>query len=598
MRRIGSRGRRILICAGCCGAFLIGSLTSLVTSSVAATAPPTQGDVYAWGAGGVGQLGNGATSGATTPFRTSLPTGVHATAVASADAFSLAIGSDGKLYAWGYNQQGQLGNGPDWEGTNAVSPVVVMLPAGVHPLSISAAGDFSLAVGSDGKLYEWGSHWDGELGSWASGNTPTPIAVPLPSGVNAVAASVGFGYGLAIGTDGKLYCWPGAGISVCGAGATTGQLTTVPFPVGVHPTSVAAGPSFALAIGSDGKLYSWGDNTAGELGDGQFGNLTDVAGPTAISLATGVSPKSIAVGDYFAMAIGSNGSIYTWGANTDGELGIGSTQLRATTPARVALPSGLTALAVATTDDQRDSGGPAMAIASNHRVYSWGSDGNSDGQLGNGTTNTPSSTPVAVLLPTGAQAVAIAAGLYTSVAVSTTPSKITSAASATFTTGKAGSFTVKATGYPAPTLTETGALPTGVSFHATTGVLSGTPAAGTGRVYKISVSASNGVGAAAVQSFTLTVHQPPAFTSARTARFNYKATATFTVKTSGYPKATVAETGTLPSGLKFKADPAAGTASISGKPASKDNGKKYTVKLTAHNGVGTTATQTLTLTVD
>jgi len=82
---------------------------------------------------------------------------------------------------------------------------------------------------------------------------------------------------------------------------------------------------------------------------------------------------------------------------------------------------------------------------------------------------------------------------------------ITSASTATFTVGAAGSFTVAATGYPAPTFSETGALPGGVTLNTTTGALSGTPAAGSGGVYNITITASNGVLPNATQSFTLSV---------------------------------------------------------------------------------------------
>src|SRR5208337_444333 len=96
---------------------------------------------------------------------------------------------------------------------------------------------------------------------------------------------------------------------------------------------------------------------------------------------------------------------------------------------------------------------------------------------------------------------------------------ITSANNTTFTVGTLGSFTVTATGYPAPTFGETGSLPSLVTLNATTGALSGTPADGTAGTYPITITASNGVGSDATQSFTLTVNQPAAITSANTATF-------------------------------------------------------------------------------
>ena len=106
---------------------------------------------------------------------------------------------------------------------------------------------------------------------------------------------------------------------------------------------------------------------------------------------------------------------------------------------------------------------------------------------------------------------------------------ITSGNSTTFTVGTAGTFTVTATGYPAPTFTETGTLPSGVTLNATTGVLSGTPGAGTGGTYPITITASNGILPNATQSFTLTVDQAPAITSGSSTTFTVGSAGTFTV---------------------------------------------------------------------
>ena len=112
---------------------------------------------------------------------------------------------------------------------------------------------------------------------------------------------------------------------------------------------------------------------------------------------------------------------------------------------------------------------------------------------------------------------------------------ITSATTATFTTGAAGSFTVTASGVPTPTFTETGSLPTGVTFNTTTGVLSGTASSGAGGDYVITIGATNGVGTAASQQFTLVVDDAPVITSATTATFTTGTAGSFTVATTGFP---------------------------------------------------------------
>jgi len=176
---------------------------------------------------------------------------------------------------------------------------------------------------------------------------------------------------------------------------------------------------------------------------------------------------------------------------------------------------------------------------------------------------------------------------------------ITSGNTAAFDIGQAGSFTVTTTGYPTASITESGTLPNGLTFVDNgdgTATLSGTPAAGSGGTYPLSVTAANGVNPDATQTLTVSVDQPPAFTSAATATFTAGSVASFTVTTSGSPTATVSRTGgTLPSGLSFAAG-SGGTATISGTPAAGTGGT-YSVTLSATNRVDPDATQTLTITV-
>jgi hypothetical protein len=183
------------------------------------------------------------------------------------------------------------------------------------------------------------------------------------------------------------------------------------------------------------------------------------------------------------------------------------------------------------------------------------------------------------------------------------PTTITSANAATFTTASAGSFTVTtAGGYPAPAvLSETGALPAGLSFTDNgdgTATLAGTPAAGTGGTYSVTLTANNGVAPNATQSFTLTVNAPPTITSADHATFSVGTTGSFTVTTTpGTPSATTLTllAGSLPTGVTF-VDNGDGTATLSGTPAAGTGGT-HAVTVSASNGVPSDATQSFTLTV-
>ncbi|HEY4020601.1 MAG TPA: putative Ig domain-containing protein [Pseudonocardiaceae bacterium] len=174
---------------------------------------------------------------------------------------------------------------------------------------------------------------------------------------------------------------------------------------------------------------------------------------------------------------------------------------------------------------------------------------------------------------------------------------IISGASATSIVGAPFSYTVSTTGAPTPALTETGALPGGITFTDNgdgTATIAGTAAGGTGGSYPITINATSSAGST-TQSFTLTNDQAPSITSPSTATFVVGSAGSYSVTTTGYPAATVTETGTLPSGLTFTAKPD-GTATIAGTPAAGSNGS-YPVTISATNASGSTATLGLTITV-
>ena len=151
-------------------------------------------------------------------------------------------------------------------------------------------------------------------------------------------------------------------------------------------------------------------------------------------------------------------------------------------------------------------------------------------------------------------------------------------------------------------LTETGALPSGVTFKDNgngTATLSGAPATGTAGSYALTFKAHNGVGTDASQSFTLMVsaaQSAPAINSVSSTTFTVGTAGSFTVTTTGSPAPSLTETGALPSGVTFK-DNGNGTATLSGAPATGTAGS-YALTFKAHNGVGTDASQSFTLTVN
>ena len=290
----------------------------------------SNGVLYAWGLGTDGQLGNGTMASSTTPVQVSLPAGVVPVAVAAGDDHSLALGSNGTLYAWGYNGYGQLGNGT---ATNEDTPVTVTFPAGVSVTAISAGTNFSLALGSDGNVYAWGDGNEGALGYGSMKASRTPVKVSLPSGVTASAIAAGGSFGMAIGSNGNLYSWG----QVLGNGTDTFSTTpvVVALPSGVTPSVISAGYEQALAIGSNDLLYSWGAGGDGQIGQGAFRDEKD---PVLVSMPTGVTAVAIAGGLDQSLAVGSDGNLYAWGEDGAGELGNGGTT-NSDVPVQASLPT-------------------------------------------------------------------------------------------------------------------------------------------------------------------------------------------------------------------------------------------------------------------
>lgn len=274
------------------------------------------GTVWAWGDNQFGELGNGTNVSSGIPVWVSGFTG--AVAVASGGNHSLALTSDGVVWAWGANTYGELGNGTNGS-TNVPTQVnglsnVVAIAGGGYPLGGS---DTSLALKSDGTVWAWGDNQYGELGVGSTQNSNVPIQVSGVTGAVAVAA--GAYHSLALMSDGTVWTWGSNQYGQLGNGTNTDSNVPVQVPGLTGIVAIAGGFYHSMALKSDGTVWTWGQNSDGQLGDG--GNAISNV-PLEIGGLTGI--VSIAAGGNNSMALSSSGSAYAWGANKNGQLGNGS----------------------------------------------------------------------------------------------------------------------------------------------------------------------------------------------------------------------------------------------------------------------------------
>ena len=419
------QSRRCVV-SGLLGA-LIASTCLLTTAGVASASATSSSTLYGWGSNSYGELGDGSTNNRTSPEPASLAPGIAPTAISAGVGFALAIGSDGNLYTWG---TGYLGDGSD-KAQN--SPKKITLASGVTPTAISGGGDdFSLAIGSDGNLYAWGSDIVGQLGDGNTGtDVESPERVKLAPGVTPTAISAGYSSSLAIGSDGNLYAWGSNGTGQLGNGSTSADAKpeVVTLAASVKATAIAEGDGTSYAIGSDGNLYAWGDNQFGQLGEN---NATGPATCGDNIEACAMSPVKVTVNvgnaqdpewaplqatavatsqaNWGALAMGSNGNLYQWGFN----FSCGAGQLPdAYSPQVITLASGVlpTAISASECDD--------YAIGTDGNLYGWG--WNVDGELADGTTS-PATNPEKVSLAPGVTPTAVAANYNYALAIGTTSS--------------------------------------------------------------------------------------------------------------------------------------------------------------------------------
>jgi alpha-tubulin suppressor-like RCC1 family protein len=302
----------------------ISGVTAVAGGGLHSMALLSNGTVMGWGGNAFGQLGDG------TRTRSAVPVLVRklseATAVAAGAWHSLALLGNQTVMAWGENEFGQLGYGVMGSGTGRREPVPVTGLSGVK--SISAAGQDSLALLSNGTVMGWGNNESGQLGTGTSASSSAvPVRIQGLSG--AVAISSGRGYNLALLSNGTVMSWGRNGRGQLGNGTTIDSAAPVAVRGLSGVTAVSAGASHSLALLGNGTIMTWGGNTFGQLGNGTTtgpetcGQAPCSKKPVPVSKLAGVT--AVSAGYQFSLARRSTGTVTSWGRNNFGQLGNGTT---------------------------------------------------------------------------------------------------------------------------------------------------------------------------------------------------------------------------------------------------------------------------------
>ena len=274
------------------------------------------GTLLAWGANAAGQLGLGTTASEVFPM--AVPGLIQVEQIAAGDAHSLALTADGRLWAWGANDQGQLGDGT----VEAKASPVQVTGGWLAPIvAIAAGAEFSLALSSDGTLWSWGANSDGQLGDGTTQSRSSPGLLTVPLGLVSIAA--GGSHAVALDASGAVWAWGRNTDGQLGDGTTATALQ--PRLVGFAspaPTIVriAAGQAHSMAVDDAGGLWTWGRDLWGQLGHGEAG--APRTSPLRLSETDGL--LAAAGGEGHTIANAKTGEVLAWGRNDLGQLGDGS----------------------------------------------------------------------------------------------------------------------------------------------------------------------------------------------------------------------------------------------------------------------------------
>jgi alpha-tubulin suppressor-like RCC1 family protein len=347
----------------------------------------TDGTVWCWGNNNAGQLASASESSNPTPAPIAGIT--DAIGLAMGDSHSCALLSGGTVSCWGYNSNGQVGDGTS--GDTRTSPVPVVGLSGA--VQVTAGGDDSCALTSAGAVWCWGGNSDGQVGDGTMTDRSSAVQVKLLENVKSIAC--GWNHACALGSSGTAYCWGDNTYGELGDGTHTSRPTASvavinpDFSTGAVFGAIGAGFYHSCAIDTDGTVWCWGLNNEGQLGDGTTDNRS-----TAVQAATMGNTVAVSMCGYSTVgniahtcARSSGGAVSCWGDNGFGEIGDGTMVNRAS-PTAVGALSGVLHMSAG-------AKATCAVVPGGAPVSCWGA--NDVGELGNGTMM-GSPVPVSTLL--------------------------------------------------------------------------------------------------------------------------------------------------------------------------------------------------------
>jgi alpha-tubulin suppressor-like RCC1 family protein len=261
----------------------------------------SDGTVWTWGANYGGDLGDGNTTPSSMPVEVSGLTGV--TQIAAGQDFVLALRSDGTVWAWGSNPDGELGNGT---ANDSSVPVQV---AGLSRVTAIAAGtQDAMAVATKGfvnmlsAVYEWGANEDGQVGDGTYRERQSPVQINGIGAQHVSGIAIGNDFSVVLGTDGSVWDWGLNQLCQLGDGSNFNAIVPVQAQgPGSGITQVSAGYRHVLALLSSGTVEAWGDNFSGELGNGT--SDPGVPNPSPVQVTGLGSVTQVSAGWFFSLAI-------------------------------------------------------------------------------------------------------------------------------------------------------------------------------------------------------------------------------------------------------------------------------------------------------